>query len=495
MSRPHPDQLLSEIKEVHQRHGTSEYAFLLEELPSLLRKHPGQNPAEIYREAIEALRTARCSVLRPYPGVLKTLRSLKQAGVRVIAYTESMAFYTNWRIRRLGLDGLIDIVYSPENHDLPGHLPPEKRERYEQEQEMLACTEHRRTPKGELKPNPSLLLDIIKDIGARPEQCIYVGDKLFKDVAMARDAGVTAVHAKYGEAHEHANYELLKRVTHWRRDSVQQERIADVDEIQPSLVLRNGFDELLDAFRFEPFPGPDADRTQQENLEHLLTIWKKTIDVQEHFNAIEMQIRSAAITVLAALLGVVGFAMKEQLAVDILGHPLPIAAILLVAALFVWGAFFFMDRFWYHRLLLGAVKHGRIVEKSLAPMLPAIELTKTIAEESPFSLFKWRIHSSEKFYVFYGFGAVAIALFLTAILVAGNTVSPPKVMPPAAMPNALTIPAPVTTATGGAPQFAAPQPAAAPAPQSAITVPAPPQSMVPPGGNAPVQPSSPPLRP
>ena len=50
---------------------------------------------------------------------------------------------------------------------------------------------------------------------------------------------------------------------------------------------------------------------------HVVEIWKKTIDVHQHFNNIEMRIRNIAITVLAALLGVVGFALKEKFVVTV----------------------------------------------------------------------------------------------------------------------------------------------------------------------------------
>ena len=124
------ERLLDEIREVHRAHGTSEYAFVVEELPSLRELHPGGDPGEIYRAAIEASREARNAALRLYPGVAETLQALRRAGVLVIGYTESMAFYTGVRVRKLGLDGLLDLLYSPADHDLPPGLTREQARRY-----------------------------------------------------------------------------------------------------------------------------------------------------------------------------------------------------------------------------------------------------------------------------------------------------------------------------------------------------------------------------
>ena len=49
-----------EIKTVHEKHGTSEYAFLIEELPSLAAKHQSQNVMEIYAPAIDGSFVLTC---------------------------------------------------------------------------------------------------------------------------------------------------------------------------------------------------------------------------------------------------------------------------------------------------------------------------------------------------------------------------------------------------------------------------------------------------
>jgi FMN phosphatase YigB (HAD superfamily) len=68
------EQLLDEIRDVHQRHGTSEYAFLIEELPSLKVLHPDDDLARLYDGAIHDFRKARKASLKLFPGVMETLQ-------------------------------------------------------------------------------------------------------------------------------------------------------------------------------------------------------------------------------------------------------------------------------------------------------------------------------------------------------------------------------------------------------------------------------------
>src|SRR5262245_51010539 len=84
------ETLLSEIKKVHERYQTSEYAFLIQELPSLQARHPGQNLVETYNEAIHEYRKARLQHLKLYPGVMDTLQTLKETGCLIVGFTESM---------------------------------------------------------------------------------------------------------------------------------------------------------------------------------------------------------------------------------------------------------------------------------------------------------------------------------------------------------------------------------------------------------------------
>ena len=178
-----------EIKAVHEKHGTSEYAFLIEELPSVAATHSSQNVMEIYAPAIEAYRQARRSRLVLYPSVRETLESIKRSGTLVIGYTESLEFYTTYRMIKLGLDGLVDFVYFPPDHSLPEGLDASQIRLYDADAYKLRLTRTRHTPKGETKPNPQLLGHILEECGADKATTAYIGDKLDKDVRYGAGSG------------------------------------------------------------------------------------------------------------------------------------------------------------------------------------------------------------------------------------------------------------------------------------------------------------------
>lgn len=245
--------LEEEIREVHQRRGTSEYSYLIQELPSLQRTHPGEDLGALYRPAIDAYREARRATLRLYPGVRETLTAIKEAGTTIVAYTESLAFYTAYRLRTLELDPLIDYLYSPADHDFPAGVSPESLRSGPPELYELVHTVHRHTPAGVLKPAPAVLASIVDEFEVPLSSVVYVGDSLMKDVAMAQEVGVIDVHAEYGVVQHQAEYELLRRVSHWTREDVEREQqIATKPHVTPTLVLSDSLAELCEHFTFVP---------------------------------------------------------------------------------------------------------------------------------------------------------------------------------------------------------------------------------------------------
>lgn len=393
------EALLSDFKLVHEKHNTSEYAFSIEELPSLQAKYPGEDLSKKFDDAIQAYRNARRSALCLYASVSDTLETLKDKGCLLVGYTESMSFYSSYRVRSLGLDRTLDYLFSPPDHELPGRLTQKEIRYYPEERYKLRRTVHRHLPKGVIKPDPKVLLDIIRDVGAAPSEAIYVGDSLMKDVAMAQAAGVKDVWAKYGEAKDRREYELLRKVTHWTAKDVEREKRLTPSELEPSCVLEKSLGEILGQFPFCKFVDKSEARMALAG-----DLWKKTVEVQEHFNDLELRIRNYAVTVLAAIIGLAAYAVKENLQIALLGHRTSIAAITLAGGIIPWLAFYFMDRFWYHRLLYGAVAHGKLIEDRWKECIPELSLTESIGRHSPLRLFGWEIHSPRKIDLFYGAG-------------------------------------------------------------------------------------------
>jgi phosphoglycolate phosphatase len=250
--------LEAEFFAIHQRHGTTEYAFAIQELPSLRARHapdaedlPGR-----YAAAIDAYRVMRRRTLALYPGVRETLRAVRAAGALVIAYTESRAYYADYRVRTLELDGALDYLYSLPDHALPEGVTASQIRRYPPEHYRLRSTVARHTREGTWKPDASVLRDILSDVGAEPAEAVYVGDSLIKDVTMAQAAGVLDVFARYGDVRSRPGYGLLRRVTHWSPAMLaRSEGIREAD-VRPTHVLGDGFAELLDHVEFRRFTPP-----------------------------------------------------------------------------------------------------------------------------------------------------------------------------------------------------------------------------------------------
>lgn len=243
-------EIKDEVRTVHQTHGTSEYAFLLEEVPTIRRFLDGRRAVDVFQTAIAAFRHQRRKLLNLYPTVADTLLTVKGCGARIAIYTESLSYYSFYRVKRLGLDGVVDTIYTPPDHGVPEHLELEQQRFYKESFYSFRYTAHQHTPRGELKPNPDLLLQIIGDFGVPAADAVYVGDSRHKDVAMAQDAGVDYAWAKYGEWQDSDAYELLRAVTHWTDEDVEREKRVRQREVNADVVLASSFGQLLNFFSF-----------------------------------------------------------------------------------------------------------------------------------------------------------------------------------------------------------------------------------------------------
>src|SRR6202035_246169 len=82
-----------------------------------------------------------------------------------------------------------------------------------------------------------------------PDETLYVGDSLRKDVYMAQQAGVHAVLAEYGQFYDPENYRKLVEITHWTDDDVQQEAALRRVSFDQSFFRISRFAEVLGVIR------------------------------------------------------------------------------------------------------------------------------------------------------------------------------------------------------------------------------------------------------
>lgn len=412
------DEVDASIRRVHQARRTSEYTFLLEELDVLEELRKTGDIREFFKEAIAASRRNRDQSLALYPSVFRSLWDIKQRGTRIVAYTESMAFYSAYRLKRFGLDGVIDVLFSPADHDHPAGVSLDKLRRLPDDFYELQVTQIRHTPPGELKPNPRVLGDIIKEVGASLDRVAYVGDSLFKDVAMARDIGVMDIHAKYGESQRKPEYSLLQNVSHWTEEDVERERkiIAKSHTFEPSATLKESFAEIYIYCDFQaPIEPCDAD-LKADRIRNGIEIWKKSVDVQQHFNDLEMRIRNFGLTVLGVLIAAVGFSYQHKLETTVNGYTFPAGLAFIGAAAIAWFMFFIMDRYWYHILLKGAVTHASKIETELKNEVPDISLGQTISQVSGgVRILGVKMNSTRRLSTFYILGFVMLGILFAAL--------------------------------------------------------------------------------
>lgn len=286
-------ELIESFKKIHQKYHSSEFSFAFRELDCLTNDDKKDIEQKIYqnnRSIIHNYYHNKKHNLKFYSNVLSTLIKIKKQGALIVGFTESNSFFTKYRIKTLDIDGLFDSIYSPKDIGIPRTT----KLFYEKGKWDLKHTEINILPEKTKKPNPKILLKIVEDYGVRLDEIIYIGDKLEKDIYMAKTANITSVHALYGNKVDSKQYSLLRKVTHWTKEDVEREIQFNKDinkkEIQPDYII-NDFEELLTHFNFINYK-----QYSEEDKKNLLTIWANIVSVQKHFNDIEIRIRNCAIT-------------------------------------------------------------------------------------------------------------------------------------------------------------------------------------------------------
>ncbi len=122
----------------------------------------GFNPLRHAPELYEAYWGCFLEHMVPYDGVPGMLKTLKAAGISTAICTDMTAHIQYRKIRQLGLTDYIDFLVTSEEA-------------------------------GEEKPSPLMFRSTLKKMGIQPEEAVYVGDSLDRDVQGASACGLHAV--------------------------------------------------------------------------------------------------------------------------------------------------------------------------------------------------------------------------------------------------------------------------------------------------------------
>lgn len=243
------ETLLDQMREIHRANADSEHPYTLLEAPVILERFPGRTKRElahIFSGALAEFESVRRERLKLFPGVITTLRQLEDAGVILVAHTESRMHAIADRLSFLKIDKYFRRIYCRERarYDHPSGLPTHSAVGKSIERRFRELSHHQR------KPDPTVLEEICRDQRVLVSETAYVGDSLTKDVHLANTVGAFAIWAKYGSGASSELYEKLVRVSHWSEEDIQREReLRSLRDVAAAdLVLTNSFSELLPTF-------------------------------------------------------------------------------------------------------------------------------------------------------------------------------------------------------------------------------------------------------
>ncbi|MCJ8324767.1 MAG: hypothetical protein HRU29_05070 [Rhizobiales bacterium] len=233
---------------------------------------------------------------------------------------------------------------------------------------------------------------------------------------MARDVGVLDVHAEYGASQVNPEYGLLQRVSHWTEQDIKRENeiITKGHNFEPSVVLKGSFSEIFMHCDFQSFSSNKSDLSLVDN-QFALETWKKTVDVQKHFNDLQLRVRNYSIVLIGAMIAAIGFTFKLNMETVIFGFTMPTGIIFVIASLFAWAAFYIFD-FGYHSLLKGDVNHAAKIEQKYDGKIPGIGLGITISHASKNAkYFGLKLNSTIRLTLYYLLGGLMLVLLLIGL--------------------------------------------------------------------------------
>jgi len=254
--------LAAESREVFSRHGSIEYPFLVQELPSVLNHYKEDVDlmlAEAVMPARDTFKDAAGPWLRPYSGVNDTLRTLKARlpGVPLVALTDAPRYVAMWKMNKLGLLPYFDAVYGLADPRLPTDpllgrvkVDPGILLKHLQQNNFDYQGRIRILPDEYEKPGTRGLKTVLMDYDMDEDPAhrglvLWIGDNVRKDMQLGHRLGVINAWASYGAQ---VAPEMMRRLAEFSppQNVHKNANLTTLgkNDHPPDIVL-GGFDELL----------------------------------------------------------------------------------------------------------------------------------------------------------------------------------------------------------------------------------------------------------
>jgi putative hydrolase of the HAD superfamily len=155
--------------ELYEKHGL-EYQPIFQEF---LKRVMGRIDYGILASGIVAYRRVRTGILEPYPGVESMLLRLKMDGYRLGIVTDAPRLKAWMRLAAMDIIRYFDFVLTKDD------------------------------ARGQEKPSKLPFKKAIRKLGLTPDEILFVGDSVKRDITGANRVGMHSCLARYGEKKRH----------------------------------------------------------------------------------------------------------------------------------------------------------------------------------------------------------------------------------------------------------------------------------------------------
>lgn len=234
--------IVDTLQEVFTARRSIEYPFPLADFPEAHHMSTEER-RDLVRLTSNAFWAQAEAALKPYPGVIATLRHLRNDGVDIVAFTDAPIHEATRRLRSLDVDRYLSGVVATQWFDrralgtpvirlaeIPGFVKVRR-----------SLSVVGRLKDGERKPNPETYLQIMKAFGLTPDRVTVIGDSPARDLVPAAALGMQAVWARYGRRNPAAEI-LLQQIVPFKLPEIAVLQ----DAAASGFPAVDSFDGLLD---------------------------------------------------------------------------------------------------------------------------------------------------------------------------------------------------------------------------------------------------------